>query len=311
MRFHALDSIYRAPLLLVFFITLMLGCHKHVHKASEVEKGSLGQKHPLTGKIYDVVTRSFITEAQLMTALSGADYLLLGEKHDNPQHHQLQAKVIESLSTLGAVQLEMLTMGKAQRLKIADSEDKFKEASNWQSSGWPDYSIYRPLISAIYKRGLRPLPAHPARMDVFNHMKGSHSLPDQLTSDSIERLEADIERAHCGHLNTSMVKMMTKAQSYKDQFMAEEMSKQSGRGPVVLVAGNGHIRTDYGIPNYLPRSTSLALLEVNRGKKDARAYETSPYQFVWFTQRVDNDDPCKKFEKQLKKMKHRHQKTIE
>ncbi|MGB0645834.1 MAG: ChaN family lipoprotein [Bradymonadia bacterium] len=296
------------PLCCLLLMVSMVGCHRSVKEQSEFQENALGQTHPMTGKIFSVVDQVFITEAQLVDALSGADYILLGEKHDNPQHHHIQAKIVAALPRVGAVQLEMLTMNKLQQLRSADSEKLFKEASSWQSSGWPDYSIYQPLIKTIYARGLRPLPAHPPRMTVFSHMKASPPLPTQLTPVAIQRLEKDIERAHCGHLNRPMVKMMTSAQSFKDQFMAQEMSKQSGRGSVVLVAGNGHVRTDYGIPNYLSGSMSLAVLEVSSDKVDISAYETSPYEFVWFTQRVDNDDPCKKFEKQLRKMKHRHQK---
>jgi hypothetical protein len=31
------------------------------------------------------------------------------------------------------------------------------------------------------------------------------------------------------------------------------------------------------------------------------------YDYMWFTGRVDNEDPCKKFERQLKQMKRKSQ----
>ena len=124
-------------LLLVFLVSLGVGCQSTVKQQSTAVDTSLGQTHPLTGKIFSVADQAFVTEAQLLDALSGADYVLLGEKHDNPIHHQIQAKIVAGLPNLGAVQLEMLTMNKAQRLSSATSEKEFKEASNWQSSGWP------------------------------------------------------------------------------------------------------------------------------------------------------------------------------
>ena len=134
-----------------------VGCQSTVKQQSTAVDTSLGQTHPLTGKIFSVADQAFVTEAQLLDALSGADYVLLGEKHDNPIHHQIQAKIVAGLPNLGAVQLEMLTMNKAQRLSSATSEKEFR-ASNWQSSVGGVFNL-SDLIKSIWSE-IRPLPAH-------------------------------------------------------------------------------------------------------------------------------------------------------
>ena len=85
----------------------------------------------------------------------------------------------------------------------------------------------------------------------------------------------------------------------------------------VLIAGAGHVRQDYGIPVYLaskvPRTSviSLAFLEVSQDLLDPRAYaarfdrQTLPFDDVWFTPRVDEQDPCVAFEESLKKLRRR------
>lgn len=52
---------------------------------------------------------------------------------------------------------------------------------------------------------------------------------------------------------------------------------------------------------------------MDEGITDPTAYaafydaEGLPIDFVWFTPRVDNDDPCSKFKEQLRRAKKRHQ----
>jgi hypothetical protein len=84
-----------------------------------------------------------------------------------------------------------------------------------------------------------------------------------------------------------------------------------------LIAGAGHARKDRGVPWHLSRKASgrrvvsLALLEVVAGENNPDAYASGfdakrlPFDFVWFTPRVDNLDPCEVFAEQLEKAKER------
>ena len=91
-------------------------------------------------------------------------------------------------------------------------------------------------------------------------------------------------------------------------------------GGKVLIAGNGHSRADRGVPWYLGRGAagaaivSVGLLEVVPGEDDPAAYAASfgaedlPFDFVWFTPRVDDQDPCEVYAEQLRRAKQRHEK---
>src|SRR4029453_7991175 len=57
-------------------------------------KSTFGRHHPLSGRIWDVSSARFIDRQSLITRLARADFLLLGERHENPHHPLLQAKVV-------------------------------------------------------------------------------------------------------------------------------------------------------------------------------------------------------------------------
>jgi uncharacterized iron-regulated protein len=79
----------------------------------------------------------------------------------------------------------------------------------------------------------------------------------------------------------------------------------ANRDHALLVAGAGHVRNDRGVPWILGRiqpgtaTVSLAFVEVQTAWKDPAAYAalfhatTLPFDFVWFTPRLDDEDPCK------------------
>src|SRR5512133_3700789 len=76
-------------------------------------ESKLHRDHPLAGKIWDVRASRFVDEASLVSALAGARTVLLGEVHDNPDHHVLQARLLRALAGAGRtpkVAFEMLSV---------------------------------------------------------------------------------------------------------------------------------------------------------------------------------------------------------
>src|ERR671930_1251825 len=71
-----------------------------------------GQDHPLVGQIWDVEAARLIDTTTLVQRLTAGRFVLLGEKHDNPDHHRLQAWILKQLSVAGrrpAVAFETFT----------------------------------------------------------------------------------------------------------------------------------------------------------------------------------------------------------
>ena len=85
-------------------------------------------------------------------------------------------------------------------------------------------------------------------------------------------------------------------------------------GSAVLISGSGHARKDWAVPHHLhslqPGNPvkSLAFIEVERQTTSLEEYAKRyggkfPFDFVWFTARLEDIDPCEKFKAQLQKMK--------
>jgi len=118
-----------------------------------------------------------------------------------------------------------------------------------------------------------------------------------------------------------MLDMMVAAQVFKDHWMASQMTAALDRQPLgtsegnpsrrrgVIIAGNGHVRKDYGLPNHIDRKTlSVGLIEVQKDQNAAQSYDLERFDYTWFTPRLDDEDPCQKYKKALEKMKEHYRK---
>jgi uncharacterized iron-regulated protein len=110
---------------------------------------------------------------------------------------------------------------------------------------------------------------------------------------------------------------MLAVQRARDAQMAQSLIAAGDPDGAVLVAGAGHVRSDYGIPVYLSTQAaskhvvSIAFLEVDDRKHEPQNYARSysngrlPFDYVWFTPRVDDENPCEKFKSQFDRLKKR------
>lgn len=287
----------------VFTMYLLTGCAADRRLVKQAWQTPLMHDHPLVGKIVHAESKRFISGTELLNELKTGRYILLGEKHDNADHHLGQAQIIRGLPNLKSVVLEMLNRGQRERLSQVKDVNNFRSESGWDKSGWPKYSIYEPVIDAIYKRGMLPGVGNPSREAMMASMKNGDALRSALDQGARAQLTDDIKVAHCGHLNDRMAEAMVAVQIFKDQTMAHELRSQAGFDQGVLIAGNGHIRKDYGVPKHLERTVSVAFMEVQGTNQSVDDYDVHLYDYVVFTPRVDNLDPCERFKKQLQKLR--------
>ncbi len=108
---------------------------------------------------------------------------------------------------------------------------------------------------------------------------------------------------------------MVGVQRARDAQMAQSLIAAGEPDGAILVAGAGHVRNDYGIPVYLTAKAagkqviSIAFLEVDNQKLEPHNYALSdpsgrlPFDYVWFTPRVDDENPCEKFKSQFDQLK--------
>ena len=294
----------------------------------------MGRDHPLTGRIWDVSAAQFIDRQSLVERLARADFVLLGERHDNPDHHLLQAEVLRSLIAVGrrpAVGFEMLGLDDADaitgHLAAAPNDAAgLGRAVNWNQRGWPNWAMYQPIAEAAVQAKLRivatNLPLATARkmtrdgLAAFEPRVARDLGLDRPPSEPVfARMAADIRDAHCGYASEQSVKAMVDVQRARDAQMAQSLIAAGGPDGAILVAGAGHVRNDYGIPIYLgakaarKRTVSIAFVEVDNQKTEPQSYALPypngrlPFDYVWFTPRVDDEDPCEKFKSHFDRMK--------
>jgi hypothetical protein len=108
---------HRAPhLWAVLAIGLIVAPAMHASRGRDLIatqwQAQIGRDHPLTGRIWDVRTGDFVDEEFLLNRLASVRYVLAGESHHNPDHHRLQLRILEAMSSRGrrvAVGLESFT----------------------------------------------------------------------------------------------------------------------------------------------------------------------------------------------------------
>ncbi|REG15468.1 putative iron-regulated protein [Archangium gephyra] len=293
---------------------------------TETWRSPLYRDHPLVGRIWDVRRGGFVEEPALLAELAQARFVLLGERHDNPDHHLLQARLVEALTASGrkpALAFEMLDVEQQPAVDEAlarepANPDAIAQAVAWEKSGWPDWSLYRPIFSVGTGRGLRIVGANLPRAQVKELvMRGLEALPPEtrsrlgletpLPEEVARAMRAEMHESHCGHLPESMLEPMVLAQRARDAQMAERLRSTASDAGALLITGAGHARTDRGVPAQLARLDpglpvrSLAFLEADPEAREPRDYAPSdspgglPYDYVWFTPAAEREDPCAAF----------------
>jgi uncharacterized iron-regulated protein len=296
-------------------------------RAAEPTTADRGQDHPLTGRIWDAAAARFVTSESLIERLAAVRFVLLGERHDHPQHHLLQASIVRGLAAAGrrpTVAFEMLDADQAAALaaylqRSPRDAAGLGDAVGWSRSGWPAWPLYQPIADAALAAGLSlaaaNLPAGTARAVARGNLGAlalalvrAHELDRPAAPAMQTAMEAEMRDSHCGKLPDAVMPAMVTAQRARDATMAERMLATTGDG-AILIAGAGHVRTDRGVPVYLatraPDATiaSLAFVEVAAGRTAPSDYAERfgagrlPFGYVWFTARADNVDHCAGFER--------------
>ncbi|MDX1491130.1 MAG: ChaN family lipoprotein [Pseudohongiellaceae bacterium] len=267
--------------------------------------------HPLVGRIWSTSTAQFISSERLITELSSSSIVLLGEKHDNADHHRLQREVLSQLhkeTGLSVVSFEMMDRSQSELLLDGENlsqlnSDQLLEYLQWDVKGW-NWSFYGPLILDVLAMGaeLRAANIDSATLGEVYAGGGPAGLENYLGSKQMEQLKAEVDQSHCSLLPASQVPAMARVQQSRDLSMAQSLEGEEA-GLKVLVAGNFHVRKDLGVPRYLVHSservTSLAFIEVlpPASFTDSSAYlaqyeDGLPYDYVWFTPAQTSEDYC-------------------
>ena len=271
--------------------------------------------NPLVGRIWHGTSEQFVEIQHLVNAIESASYLLLGEKHDNPDHHLLQLMVLNHVieqMRVTNVAFEMMDSDDQAALDQISQHnlttlESLKAYLGWDEEGW-NWEFYGPLILTIVQAKI-PLAAANITDATMSQVYGEETLSERasiLDEIGLHQLYVDIDESHCGLLPESQFPAMVRVQQARDYNMANNMAILELGKLSVLVAGNYHVRRDVGVPNYLLAREShlrredivvLSFMEVEQGEDDPASYLQGPktrpaFDYVWFTPAISNEDYC-------------------
>ncbi len=230
--------------------------------------------------------------------------LMLGEQHDAPEHQALQRDVVLALAArgqLGALVMEMAEQGRQTTGLPADAtEVRVREALAWtDDGGWP-WPTYGPVVMAAVRAGAPVLGGNLPRSQMRAAM-GDASLEGRISSAALQEQREGIRSGHCDLLPESQIGPMTRIQLARDEALAQTTVaavEQAGAGKtVVLVAGNGHVRRDLGVPLYLPKTLAHRVVMAQAGGPKAAL----PSDAVWLTPPQPPRDHCAELREQFKR----------
>ena len=275
--------------------------------------------HPLAGRIFDVNASAFISEETLMERLRMTRYALVGEKHDNSEHHSLENRILQTIGGGNTrVVFEMLDESQSAGINLLSSKDSsegIRQKLQWNERSWP-WEDYGPLVHAAVATGSQVVAGNIDRKRIRALYEGNHgeleANPSFASLDVLDPLERESIReqlfvSHCEMMPREALDPMITIQAARDASMAHAMlhdGPNKGRGQALLVAGGFHVRHDIGVPRHLryhdPEAevTVIQLVEVQPDISTPSGYAAvSPDRanYVWFTPAAPEEDYCAGF----------------
>ncbi|HVO91062.1 MAG TPA: ChaN family lipoprotein, partial [Casimicrobiaceae bacterium] len=244
---------------------------------------------------------------------------LLGEKHDDPEHHRLRADLIESIVRAGqrpAVVFEQFDLGNDASIAAAQAgnadAEQLADAGKLDRRAWL-WPMHKALIDAVLALHL-PVHAGNASSAALERVLRRGEPPadprwaSRLDSAVWSQAQADalrkeIVESHCNQLPDSVVPRLVLAQRTRDAAMAQALIDSANADGAILLAGNGHVRRDLGVPVYLTGIDAASILSVGFievSDEDRRAADfprnvardEPGFDIMVLTGKVDRGDPC-------------------
>ena len=242
---------------------------------------------------------------------NNAPLWMMGEVHDNAEGHFYRLKDLEA--KLGGQWRPALLM---EQFNVEQQPELTKAWQTCQSAqcvidtaggvkGW-DWGMYKPLIALALKYELPLVAANLSSQQVKAVMQSGFSavfdaqtikaykLDQPLPQPWLDNQRKMIAQSHCNALPAAATDSMVKAQAARDVMFAKLMG-QYASGGAVLIAGNGHVRRDLGVYQWLP--ADLASRVKIAGYVEPAGVDTLIYDIMRVINEHKRADPCAQFKK--------------
>jgi uncharacterized iron-regulated protein len=253
-----------------------------------------------TLRLFDLTRQQELKGSKAVKALSDARFILIGEQHNNPYHHQAQFMMIQALQQAGrkpAVALEMFRIDSQADLdkwiagKINEEQFKALFLDHWGGS----WDLYAPIF--LYARENRiPLVGLNVSRSITSQVAyhGFASLKEEqrgqlkgITCNVTQSYRNFIRRAYDSHGHGGLsFERFCEAQLVWDTAMAIHANSYAVNHPdriVVILAGSGHARK-HGIPTQLKKLSAwnfTVILPQTPGVYEAATLTTKEADYIF------------------------------
>ena len=229
-------------------------------------------------RVYDTHHKRFIDFESMLAAAIGADVLFLGEQHDDPATHRLEADTLEGLARRRGNVVLAMEMFERDVQPLLDNylAGRLTEVDFLaKSRPWPRYATdYRPLVE--FARAWKwPVVASdvPRRLASLVSRRGLKTIMDSVSSTDRAFAARDLECPHDDYFarfaktmsnmpshsgdstketaaeRAAMIERIYQAQCIKDETMGESIASSFTAAPprALVVHVNGAFHSDYGL----------------------------------------------------------------
>ena len=249
--------------------------------------------------------------------LRGNAVVLLGEVHDNARQHELRLAALQSAFAAGwrpAIAMEQFDVerqadiDRARRERPGDAAHLIAVAApagTRAGDGW-NWDFYRPVVELALRYDVPLIAANLSNAETARIVRGGYEevfgeaktaalgLDAAVAADLQSAQEREIDAGHCHALPPAVWPRMARAQFARDAVMADVLRRAARGGGVVLLAGNGHVRRDIGVPRWLgavnDRVFAVGYLEIGDETTPVAAFDA-----VVRTAAAERADPCVQF----------------
>jgi uncharacterized iron-regulated protein len=252
---------------------------------------------PVNGRIRDLHNGQAVAPGALVERLAKAPQVIVGEQHDNPDHHALELWLLQALAeqrAQGSLLLEMLTPGQQSRVdgvrQLPAMPENLPGALDW-SAGW-DWRLYGPVVEYALAQHYPLLSANLDAVEIQRFYRRAPDLSGVRANRAAVKNEllGQIRDSHCGLLPESQLPAMVAVQQQRDRRMAERLL--AAPTPALLFAGAWHGRKDVGVPLHaLDLGTAEAPVVLMLAEEGSEV-TSAMADYVWYTPATPPVDYC-------------------
>jgi uncharacterized iron-regulated protein len=252
-----------------------------------------------SGTILSSEIRTPISYETLINELADSRVVYIGEVHTEAAHHEIQLKIIRSLtarkpqSKVGMEMFDFTYQPVLVQWSAGELErEVFLKKTQWNVNWGFDFGLYESILNFVRNEklpliGLNVPTFLPSRVRVGGLenllARDRELLPSEIdTTNEAHRafVKETFERHH--FLKATHFEFFYQAQCLWEDGMAESIARNLGDASMIVVIGNGHIIFKFGVPDRAYRRTGASFRTVYLAPAGSTV-EWNYADYIWVT----------------------------